>query len=216
MFKYKSFFRNREEAGLLLAEKLKEYHGTDSVVLAVPRGGVPVGYEIARELSIPLDIVLSKKIGHPGNKEYAIGSVSLDSVILDKHPEVSKEYIDRQIAHIRADLKKRYALFMGDRIPVNVTGKTVILVDDGIATGNTLLATIDMLRKSNPAKIIVAVPVVPQSNIDIIDHVADEFIYLAAPAHFAGVGSFFEDFRQVDDKEVISMLKEIYKIKLEH
>lgn len=203
---YNEILKDRIEAGLLLAEKLKKYHNSNSVVLAVPRGGVPIGYEIAKKLQLPLDIVLSKKIGHPNNKEFAIGAVSLDSMIIDEHPGIPNAYIDEEITRLRKLLKEKYKLYMGNRAPIDIKGKNVILVDDGIATGNTLLASINMLRKSKPAKIIVAVPVLPYSTLNIFEQNTDEFVYLIASRSFRGVGGFYEDFNQVEDNEVIKIL----------
>ena len=158
---YQVILQDRKEAGILLSQKLEKYQNSDAIILAVPRGGVPIGYEISKNLRLPLDIILSKKIGHPLNKEYAIGAVSLDSTIIDKHPDIPKEYIEREIKQLRESMKDKYNLYMGYRKPANIKGKTVIVVDDGIATGNTLLASIEMLKKRHPKKIIVAVPVVP-------------------------------------------------------
>lgn len=200
--------QNRTQAGLLLSEKLKNYQNSNSVVLAIPRGGVPVGYEIAKKLHLPLDIILSKKIGHPLNKEFAIGAISMDSTIIDEHSDVPLEYIEKEIPRLRKLLQQKYELYMGSRAPITVEGKNVIIVDDGIATGNTLLASIAMLRKSNPAKIIVAVPVLPDDAIIKIQRKADELVYLIAPTYFRGVGGFYEDFSQVEDKEAIQMLSD--------
>lgn len=199
-------FKNRKEAGFLLAQKLMHYKGTDSIILAVPRGGVPVGYEVAKTLELPLDIVLSKKIGHPYNREFAIGAVSLDSQIIDEHPDVPEEYIEKEIVKLRKSLKEKYTLFRGNLPPISIEGKNVIIIDDGIATGNTLLVSIAMLRKKKPEKIIVAVPVLPYNTINVIEENSDEFIYLMAPGNFRGVGGFYEDFQQVDDDEVIQIL----------
>lgn len=204
-------FHNREEAGNLLALRLREYDHANAIVLAIPRGGVPVGYEIARSLHIPLDIVLAKKIGHPFNKEFAIGSVSLDSLFLGEITDIPRKYIDSEIVRIRKDLKEKRHILLGDKAPASVAGKVVILVDDGIATGNTVLATIQMLRKNKPSKIIVATPVIPYSRIDRIKLDADKLIYLYAPIHFPGVGSFYENFEQVTDEEVIRLLKDAEK-----
>jgi predicted phosphoribosyltransferase len=206
---YKELLKDRTEAGFLLSEKLKKYQDTNSVILAVPRGGVPVGFIISKTLHLPLDIVLSKKIGHPNNKEFAIGAVSMDSMILDEHPEVPKKYIDHEISRLRQLLKEKYELYNGNRKPIDIENKNVILVDDGIATGNTLLASIAMLRKKKPAKIIVAVPVLPYDTVPIFEKNADEFIYLIAASYFRGVGSLYEEFNQVDDEEVIRMLSVI-------
>jgi predicted phosphoribosyltransferase len=203
---YNEILQDRKEAGMLLSEKLEKYQGIDAVILAVPRGGVPIGYEISKNLHLPLDIILSKKIGHPLNKEFAIGAVSLDSSFIDEHPEIPSAYIESEIKKLRESLKDKYNLYMGDRKPIDVKGKTVIVVDDGIATGNTLLACIAMLRKSNPQKIVVAVPVVPFDTVKIFQQKADEFVYLIASKDFRGVGGFYENFEQVNDDEAIRML----------
>jgi putative phosphoribosyl transferase len=203
---YNEILQDRKEAAILLSEKLEKYQSSDAIILAVPRGGVPIGYEIAKNLHLPLDVILSKKIGHPLNKEFAIGAVSLDSSFIDNHPEISTAYIESETKKLRESLQDKYNLYMGDRKPADVTGKTVILVDDGIATGNTLLACIAMLRKNKPQKIIVAVPVVPFDTVKVFQQKADEFIYLIASKDFRGVGGFYEDFEQVNDDEVIRML----------
>ena len=203
---YIEILKDRKEAGLLLSEKLEKYQDSETIILAIPRGGVPIGYEIAKNLNLPLDIILSKKIGHPLNKEFAIGAVSLDSTTIDEHPDVSNAYIDTEIKHLRELVQEKYAIYMGNRKPINVKGKNVIIVDDGIATGNTLLACINMLRKNNPKKIIVAVPVVPADVVPIFQQKADEFVFLMAPIDFGGVGRFYQEFEQVNDDEVIRML----------
>lgn len=203
---YNEILKDRIEAGLLLSEKLKKYQNSNTIILAVPRGGVPVGYIIAKSLHLPLDIVLSKKIGHPNNKEFAIGAVSMDSMTIDEHPDVPKKYIEDEIIRLRKLMQNKYAIYMGNREPLDIKGKNIILVDDGIATGNTLLASITMLRKRNPAKIIVAVPVLPYETITVFEKNADEFVYLIASKYFRGVGGFYEDFNQVEDDEVIRLL----------
>lgn len=203
---YNELLNDRKEAGILLSERLKKYQNSNTIILAVPRGGVPVGYEIAKRLHLPMDIVLSKKIGHPNNKEYAIGAVSMNSMTLEEHPEVPQRYIEDEVIRLRKLLKEKYELYMGNREPIDIQGKNVIVVDDGIATGNTLLASISMLRKKEPAKIIVAVPVLPADVIPVFQRNADEFVYLIAAKYFRGVGGFYEQFDQVEDEEVIRML----------
>ena len=198
--------KDRIEAGLLLSEKLKKYKNTNTIVLAVPRGGVPVAAVIAKSLHLPLDIVLSKKIGHPYNKEFAIGAVSMDSMIIDQHPDIPKEYIEKETVRLRKLMQEKYEIYMGNRTPLDIEGKNIIVVDDGIATGNTLLVSINMLRKRNPAKIIVAVPVIPYDTVSVFEKNTDEFIYLIASKYFRGVGGFYEDFNQVEDDEVIKLL----------
>ena len=205
---YNEILKDRKEAGFLLSKKLKKYQNNkNTLVLAVPRGGVPVGYEIANRLHLSLDIVLSKKIGHPNNKEFAIGAVSMDSTLIDEHLEVPNEYIAKEIVRLRGLLQEKYKLYMGNRNPIEVKGKNIILVDDGIATGNTLLVCISMLRKIKPAKIILAVPVLPFDKLDVFQKNTDEFVYLIASKYFRGVGGFYEQFEQVEDEEVIRMLK---------
>ena len=203
---YNEMLKDRTEAGLLLSEKLKKYQNSNTVVLTVPRGGVPIGSIIAKSLHLPLDIILSKKIGHPYNKEFAIGAVSMESMIIDEHSEIPKEYIDDEIVRLRKLLRGKYQLYMGNREPLDIKGKNVILVDDGIATGNTLLASISMLRKRKPAKIIVAVPVLPYDTVPVFEKNTDELVYLIASKYFRGVGGFYEDFNQVEDDEVIKLL----------
>jgi predicted phosphoribosyltransferase len=200
------FLKDRLEAGELLSDKLKKYQDTDTLILAIPRGGVPVGYIIAKNLKLPLDIILSKKIGHPNNKEFAIGAVSEDSFIIDEHSGVSSSYIENEVQRLRTVLTEKYKLYKPSREPVALEGKDIILVDDGIATGNTLLVTIAMLRKKNVRKIIVAIAVLPTSAIEKFITTADELVYLIASPNFTSVGAFYKVFNQVSDNEVITML----------
>ncbi|MDF1516993.1 MAG: phosphoribosyltransferase family protein [Lutibacter sp.] len=204
-------FTNREEAGKLLANKLINYKdNNDVVILAIPRGGVPVGYELAKMLQVPLDVVLSKKIGHPFNKEYAIGAVTSKSIILsDAAFEVSKVYIDDETEQIRDLLKKRHKLYHGDNKPIDLNNKIVILVDDGVATGNTLISCVQLIALEKPSKIIVALPVAPPSALRKIREMPEvnEVICLSTPMNFQAVGQFYEEFDQVNDHEVIEILK---------
>jgi putative phosphoribosyl transferase len=204
---YPSRLTDRKEAGILLSEKLKKYQDTNSIVLAVPRGGVPVAYQIAQKLHLPLDVILSKKIGHPMNKEFAIGAVTMEATIIDEHLEVPKQYITDEIIRLKELLREKYKLYMGNRQPLEVSKKNVIVVDDGIATGNTLLASISMLRKRKPAKIIVAVPVLPLDILETFEQQTDEFVYLITSSNFRSVGAFYDQFYQVEDDEVIQILK---------
>jgi len=206
-------FRDRVEAGLQLAEKLRKYQGDPGVILAVPRGGIPVAYAVAKELGFPLDVILSKKIGHPMNKEYAIGSVSLTDYFIIPHADVSQQYIENEIEKLRRKLKEMYHKFMGDKEPENLEGKTVIVIDDGIATGNTLLGTVNILKKSKPGKIIIAVPVASLHAIQKLRKEVDDVISVMIPEHFYGVGAFYEDFEQVSDEEVIFYLDKLRELK---
>ncbi len=202
-------FQNRREAGLLLAEKLKKYQGLPGVLLAVPRGGVPVAYEVARKLHLPLEVMLVKKIGHPLNKEYAIGAVGLEDYFVVPHEDVDEDYVPLEIEKVRAGLRAMKQKFMGAKEPENLEGKTVIVVDDGIATGNTLRAAIRILRKNRPAKIVVAAPVVARSTALKLQQEADELVALLIPETFGSVGTFYRDFRQVEDEEVLACLSQL-------
>jgi predicted phosphoribosyltransferase len=206
-------FINREEAANLLVNKLMDYKGNkDAVIVAIPRGGVPIGYEIAKKLKVPMEIVLSKKIGHPFNKEYAIGAVTLkNSILSDAALEVSQVYIHEETERIRDLLKQRLEWCYGDKKPLELNDKIVILVDDGIATGNTMISCIQLIHLQKPSKIIVALPVAPPSAFKKIKEMdkVDEAICLSTPINFQAVGQFYEEFNQVDDNEVIELLKKV-------
>jgi len=202
-------FKDRIEAGVLLAGKLRKYKDGPGIVLAIPRGGVPVAYAVARELGFPVEVILTKKIGHPGNKEYAIGAASLTDYFIIPHENVSEQYIQQELREIRARLKEMYNRFMGDQQPETLKGKTVIVIDDGIATGNTMLGTIQVLKKSKPGKIIIGVPVASQTAVRELSKVADEVVAVTVPEVFYGVGAFYEDFEQVSDEEVLFYLDKL-------
>lgn len=203
------YFTNRYDAAMQLAKKLEKYKGEDGVVLAVPRGGVPIGFYIAKHLHFDLDLLMSKKLGHPYNEEFAIGAVGLEDEIIEETQGISPEYIDDEVANIHSQLKERYKKFMGNKQPIDINGKIVIVVDDGVATGRTILATLEMLRRKNPRKLIVAVPVSSQEAAERIRRVVDEFICLHTPYPFYGVGRFYKDFSQTTDEEVIALLQEL-------
>ena len=208
-------FKNRIEAGLQLAAKLKKYKNDPGIVLAVPRGGIPVAYSVAKELGFPIELTLAKKIGHPGNKEYAIGAASLTDYFMVPDEDVLEEYVNEEVKKIRLLLNEMQQKFMGDSIPEDLEGKTVIVIDDGIATGNTLLATINVLRKSNPGKIIIGTPVASESAIERLSEEVDEVVAVMIPDSFYGVGAFYENFKQVSDKEAISLLNELRDLREE-
>jgi len=205
-------FRDREEAGLLLAEKLKKYKKDPGVVLAVPRGGVPVAYAVAKELDFPLEVVLTKKIGHPANKEYAIGAASLTDHFIIPHEHVTDEYIMSELGRIRKKLLEMQKKFIGDKEPAKTEGKTVIVIDDGIATGQTILATVQVLRKGHPGKIVIGVPVISESAYEKLSAEVDELVAVLVPEAFYGVGSFYEDFHQVSDEEVMYYLDKMTEL----
>ena len=205
-------FTNREEAGNLLAKELKDYkNNKDAIIVAIPRGGVPVGYAIANQLNLPLDIVLSKKIGHPFHQEFAIGAVTLDDIILnDDVRSVDIEYIEEETKQIRKVLKKRKDLYYKNKVPLDLKNKTVIIVDDGVATGYTLISSINFIERQKPAKIVVAIPVGPPTVIKKMEKLpfVSQMVCLNKPYPFQSVGQFYQKFGQVHDKEVIRLLKE--------
>jgi predicted phosphoribosyltransferase len=202
-------FTDRYDAATRLAKKLEKYKGLDGVVLAIPRGGVPVGYIIAKHLDLDLDLLMTKKLGHPYNEEFAIGAVGLEDAIIEEKEGISTDYIEKETANIHRQLKERYKKFMGERKPVDIEGKIVIVVDDGVATGRTVLATLKMLRRRHPGKLIVAVPVASAQAADRISKEVDEFVCLYTPFPFYGVGRFYEDFSQTTDEEVKELLNEL-------
>jgi predicted phosphoribosyltransferase len=199
-------FKDRTDAGIALALKLKKYKGKDGVILAIPRGGVPVAAVLARELGMPMEVLLSKKIGHPLNPEYAIGAVSMEDRVITPHPDVDQEYIEKETVRIRKKLAENHHRFMGEKQSVPLDDKIVIIVDDGIATGNTLLSTLPMIRKQKPKKIIIAVPVAPGGAVLRLSRAVNEMVVALIPDAFYGVGGFYEDFRQVSDEEVVGYM----------
>ena len=201
-------YRNREEAGKLLATALMRFKPQDVVVLAVPRGGLPLGAIVAKELNAPLDVALAKKIGHPYNQEYAIGAVSLSDTILTNAEGVSGEYIQNEVVRIREKLRERHAYYHSHHLPVSVKDKVVILVDDGLATGNTMMALTALIGQQKPSKIIVAVPVAPPSTVRRLQNLkqVDEVVCLQSDPYFQAVGQYYEHFYQVSDEEAIQWL----------
>ncbi len=202
-------FKDRIEAANQLAGELDKYKNTNTIILAIPRGGVPLGYVIAKQLHLPLEVVLSKKIGHPLHKEFAIGAVTLKSMVLsDSASQVSQDYIEGETKRIRALLNKRYKDYYGNKAPMELKDKILIIVDDGIATGNTILSTIEMLHSEKPKKIVVAIPVAPRSTLEKLKNNAfvNEVICLSAPSDFVAVGQFYQNFDQVNDLEVKELL----------
>jgi putative phosphoribosyl transferase len=201
------FFKDRNDAAKKLIPHLQKYRNERGVVMAVPRGGVPIAYPIAKAYNFPLELLMTKKIGYPGQEEFAIGAVSLEDHIVDEQYGIPKEYIESEVSRIRESLKERYKTFMGDHQPVDLENKVVIIVDDGMATGNTILSSIKMLRKHKPQKIVVAVPVAPRETAEKIRQHVDDFICLYHPEPFIGVGLYYMDFTQVSDEEVVQLLK---------
>ncbi|MRJ02094.1 MAG: phosphoribosyltransferase [Epsilonproteobacteria bacterium] len=203
-------FSDRFEAGKVLAELLQEYRGNpNTVVIALPRGGVPVGYMIARELKLPLDIFFVKKIPSPYNPEAAIGAVSEDGrEYLNQRAvamlNISRPYIEEQVAQITDNMRKKRALYQKPRIPIQ--GKRVILVDDGVATGASIYLAAQALRDGGAREIIIAVPVAPPDALPLLREVADRVVIPHIARDFMAVGQYYRDFHQLGDDEVIDLL----------
>lgn len=207
-------FKDRKQAGELLAHRLRDYAGDkNAIVLALPRGGVPVGYMVAQSLKLPLDIFLVRKIGMPGHEEFAIGAIASggtrflqDDVI--RMYDISPRVIDTVVEGELLELERREKLYRADRQPLNLQGRVVILVDDGLATGSTMKAAAIAVRKAGPAKLIIAVPVGAADSLDKLRSDADEIICLRTPTPFYAVGAWYENFNQTSDQDVIQLLND--------
>jgi putative phosphoribosyl transferase len=211
-------FRDRRDAGQALAEKLALYAGRpDIVVLALPRGGVPVAYEVARALGAPLDAFLVRKLGLPGHEELAMGAVATGGVrVLNEDIVralgIPPHVIDAVAAWQYEELTRRERLYRGDRPPADVRGRTVILVDDGLATGATMRAALAALRRQQPARLVVAVPTAALETCDEMRAEADDVVCATTPEPFYSVGLWYEDFSQTTDDEVRELLERARRV----
>jgi predicted phosphoribosyltransferase len=206
-------FKDRTDAGKQLAQKLLGYKNKDVVVVAIPRGGLPLGAIIATALNAPLDVALTKKIGHPLNKEYAIGAMSLSHKFITQSVDTTMRYIEEETRRIRELLRQRQDQYYKNSKPKDLKHKIVIIVDDGIATGNTMLTTIALIKDQEPSKIIVAVPVASSSAIKKLNNSSfvDDVVCLHIPRYFQAVGQFYHEFNPVVDKRAIQILEETNK-----
>lgn len=205
-------FRDRRDAGQRLAEALQGLRGRRPFVLAIPRGGIVVGYEVARALDAPLDVVVPRKLRAPFNPELAIGAVAHDgSVYLDAPVagslKVADEYLKEEIAYQLEEIRRRMRLYRGDRPPPDLTGRAASVVDDGIATGSTMIAALRATRAAGPATLVAAVPVAPPEGVEALRREADEVVCLFTPMLFYAVGQFYDNFAQTSDEEVIALLR---------
>lgn len=206
-----ALFKDRTEAGRMLAERLRDKAGPGSVVLALPRGGVPVAYEVAMALGAELDVLPVRKLGVPGQPELAMGAIAPAGALFVDHEimrsaHVSQAQFKAILAEEQAELARREALYRGNRAPTDVQGKQVIVIDDGMATGATLRAALHALRRWNPARIVVALPVAPLGGETQLDDLADDFVCVAQPTLFFSVGQHYEEFEQTSDDEVRQLL----------
>lgn len=205
-------FLNRSEAGKLLAEKLINYAAQpDTLVLGLPRGGVPVAYEIAVKLHVPLDVFIVRKLGVPEQEELAFGAIASSDITVFNQEiidllQISSATIDRVIHQQKKEIARRSARYRGEKTPLQLAAQTIILVDDGIATGATVAAAIVALKQQNPAQIILAVPVAPRAVCQQLASQVTHLICLRQEDYFGAVGYFYEDFSQTTDEEVIELL----------
>jgi putative phosphoribosyl transferase len=207
-------FRDRVEAGQLLATALEPYRGTGTVVYALPRGGVVLGAGIARHLRAALEIIVVRKVGHPDQPEYAVAAVAEDGCRIAHGPDLASlppAWIDQAIARERAEARRRRLLYAGDHLPSKRDGRTAILVDDGLATGLTMECAIGEVRHHRPATLVVAAPVAPEDTVRRLSHQVDAVVVLEVPRRFIGaVGAYYDDFSQLGDDDVIALLREAW------
>jgi putative phosphoribosyl transferase len=206
-------FTNRRDAGAQLAARLLDLKDRNPVVLALPRGGVPIGFEIAGALAAPLDLVLVRKIGAPDQPEFAIGAIAegaerITDAALIAALSVSPAYVEETSEAALREIERRRHAYLGQRQPAPVAGRTAIIVDDGIATGATMLAALRGVRRRGPARLVLAVPVAPPDTLRRLRPEVDDIVCLDAPAHFMAVGQFYQDFEQLSDADVTSLLEQ--------
>lgn len=209
-------FRDRAEAGRLLAAKLEPYKDQAPVILALPRGGVPVAFEVARALGAPLDIVVARKLGAPGDPELAVGAVVdgeepvcvLNDALIAALG-VSRDYLDEETAAQLQEVRRREAVYRGGRPPAAVAGRVVIIIDDGIATGASMRAAVRGVRRRRAGRIVVAAPAAPAEILDELKREADDVAVLEEPKPFVSVGACYADFSQTGDEEVVRLLESI-------
>lgn len=205
-----TIFRDREVGGAVLAEALSKYKGKDVVVYGLPRGGVVTAKVVATALRAPLDLIITRKLGHPRHREYAVGAIAEDGQVALNEREVAalpRDWLEREKQAQLGEAKRRHKAYLGDRAPLPVKGKTAILVDDGIATGYTMKAAILAVRRLDPAKVVVAAPVASPDAARRFVGLADEFVVPHIPGGFHAIGQFYVNFDQVDDDQVVALMK---------
>jgi putative phosphoribosyl transferase len=204
-------FRDRQQAGRKLAEALADRAGPDTVVVGLPRGGVPVAYEVARALGAPLDVFVVRKLGVPFQPELAMGAIASGGILVRNEdvlrlvPDADAN-LERARRREQAALEERERLYRGKRAALDVTGRRVIVVDDGVATGSTMKAAVQALKAAGAANVVVAIPVGPPDTCSELKRLADEVVCLQTPAMFSAVGQWYEDFGQTSDEEVGRLL----------
>jgi putative phosphoribosyl transferase len=207
-----AFFKNRVDAGKKLAKELSKYaNRSDVLILALPRGGVPVAFEVAKKLNVKMDVFIVRKLGVPGNEELAMGAIASDNIIVLNEDvvrsfHISKQVIDSVAAKELRELERRERTYRGNRPKLNIGDSTVILIDDGLATGATMRAAAAAVKTKNPAKTVIAVPTGAPDTCSYFEEQVDEVICVTTPEPFYGVGAWYEDFGQTTDEEVCELL----------
>jgi len=206
-------FKDRKEAGQLLAKKLMQYKDSkDALILGIPRGGVVVAYQVARQIHLPLDVVVIKKIGTPLSQELAAGAAGRDSYILNEEIvesyRISPDYIREQVRIKQMQIRQRYEFLRGKRPFYSVVGKIIIIIDDGLATGATMTMAIRIVEQGDPKRIICAVPVAPTDTVKRLQTLTDRVVCLQQPRFFQAIGEFYKDFSQIEDSEARRLLED--------
>lgn len=209
-------FRDRADAGRKLAAALDRFAGDDAVVLGLPRGGVPVAFEVADRLDLPLDVVVVRKVGAPNNPEFGVGAVGEEGVVLLNRSTLDRlglgeDELRASVEEEQSELERRLERYRRGRPAAEVRGRTAILVDDGVATGGSAKAAIEVLRERGAGKVVLAVPVGPPESISDLEKTADEVVCLETPASFMAVGTWYRDFGQTRDEQVIDLLGRAYR-----
>lgn len=210
-------FKNRQDAGEKLAIKLEKFKAENPIILAIPRGGIVTAYETIKKFNFKWDLIIPRKIGAPYNKEIAIGAISVDGTYLLNQEfidllNISNEYIEKEVFEQTEEIKRRLVKYKGNESFPDVKNKTVILIDDGIATGFTIKAAIKSIRKHDPKKIVLAVPVAPQNTITELEKIVDEIICLQIPSEFHAVGIHYKNFEQTTDDEVFNIVHQLNSV----
>lgn len=204
-------YKNRKESGEKLVGYLEKYKDENAVLLAIPRGGVPVAFEVSKKLGLPLDVIIVKKIGHPNNPEYAVGAASVNSAYINPQNirGVTESYLEEEKNKKQLEAKKIYNELRGEKNPIDLKGKIAIIVDDGVATGSTIKMAITVAKNLGAKRVVVAVPVGSPSAISMLRNEADEVICPLQPTMFHAIGQFYEDFSQVPTEKAKEMLLKI-------
>lgn len=214
MSDWEMLFKDRTEAGKILGGRLREYQGRNALILALPRGGVPVAAAVATVLNAELDVVITRKIGAPGNPELAIGAVTGDGTVLLNDSLVSslgveKDFIDLKVKQAESEIQEYIRRYRGERPVPKVAGRIVLIVDDGIATGYTVMAAAEAILRKGPEELVIAVPVAPRESVYELERTTGcQVVTVSRPASFVAVGQFYEDFKQVSDEEVRNALED--------